>query len=103
MCRLQQIVADGGAVVNGGHTPPQRVKLPFEPVRLAVREVGGMKVVVSDGKQELGRHAARHGAEIIRQVIQDTGEATIVVATGASQFEMLAELVAVPDIEWDKV
>jgi len=62
-----------------------------------------MKVVVSDSKQELGRHAARHGAEVIRQVIQDTGAATIVVATGASQFEMLRELVAAPDVEWGKV
>jgi glucosamine-6-phosphate deaminase len=62
-----------------------------------------MKVVISETKQELGKKAAQHGADLIRQAIQDRGQANIIVATGASQFEMLSELVKQPDIAWHKV
>ena len=43
------------------------------------------------------------GAQFIRDAIAARGEANIIVATGASQFEMLAELVKQPDIAWNKV
>lgn len=62
-----------------------------------------MKVIVSETKQELGKKAAQHGAELIRKAIKDKGYANIIVATGASQFEMLQELVRQPDIAWNKV
>jgi len=62
-----------------------------------------MQVVISDTKQELGRKAAQDGVELIRQAIAERGEANIIVATGASQFEMLAELVTASDIDWSKV
>jgi glucosamine-6-phosphate deaminase len=54
-------------------------------------------------KQELGRQAAALGADTIRKAIAEHGEAVIVVATGASQFEMLENLVAAPGIDWSKV
>jgi glucosamine-6-phosphate deaminase len=62
-----------------------------------------MKVVVSETKQELGAKAAKHGADLIRKAIKDKGYANVIVATGASQFEMLQELIKQPDIAWEKV
>ena len=62
-----------------------------------------MKVHISKTKQELGRQAAADGAELIRKAIQEKGHANIIVATGASQFEMLENLVKAPGIDWSKV
>ncbi|HEV2295050.1 MAG TPA: glucosamine-6-phosphate deaminase [Tepidisphaeraceae bacterium] len=62
-----------------------------------------MKTNISDTKQEMGRRAAEHGAELIRKAIDARGSANIIVATGASQFEMLQALANQPDIRWDKV
>lgn len=61
-----------------------------------------MNVIISETKKELGTVAARKGAQFIKQAIDQNGEATIIVATGSSQFEMLEELVA-KDIDWSKV
>jgi glucosamine-6-phosphate deaminase len=54
-------------------------------------------------KQQAGAHAAKDGAAAIRKAIADKGYARIIVATGASQFEMLQALIQEPDIAWDKV
>ncbi len=62
-----------------------------------------MKVVIAKDKLELGRMASEDGAAIIRDAIAERGEANIIVATGASQFEMLANLVKAENIRWDKV
>lgn len=62
-----------------------------------------MQIHVFDSKQEMGAAAAACGAERIRQVIADRGQANMIVATGASQFEMLAALAAEPEIAWNKV
>ena len=62
-----------------------------------------MKVHVSKTKQDLGRQAATDGAALIRQAIQEKGHANVIVATGASQFEMLEQLVKEPGIDWSKV
>jgi glucosamine-6-phosphate deaminase len=61
-----------------------------------------MKVFIYKTKEELGTTAARKGAELIRKAILEKGEATIIVATGASQFEMLDELVHAR-VDWTKV
>ncbi|MCK4346205.1 MAG: glucosamine-6-phosphate deaminase [Bacteroidales bacterium] len=61
-----------------------------------------MEILISDTKEELGKEAARKGAELIRKAISERGKANIIVATGASQFEMLNELVK-EDIDWSKV
>jgi glucosamine-6-phosphate deaminase len=63
----------------------------------------GVQTTTSDQKQESGRLAAARGANYIREAIAARGEATIIVATGASQFEMLEALVAERDIDWSKV
>lgn len=61
-----------------------------------------MEIVISGTKQELGQKAAQMGAEIIRKAILENGTANIIVATGASQFEMLDALVK-EDIDWSVV
>jgi glucosamine-6-phosphate deaminase len=61
-----------------------------------------MKVFIYKTKEELGATAARKGAELIRKAIGEKGEATIIVATGASQFEMLDELVHAK-VDWTRV
>lgn len=61
-----------------------------------------MEIIISDHKEEFGEKAATRGAELICKAISEKGEANIIVATGASQFEMLNELVNA-DIDWSKV
>lgn len=63
-----------------------------------------MKTYIFDSKQKLGATAAENGAGVIRCAIQEKGHANIILATGASQFEMLEHLTtAINDIEWSKV
>lgn len=62
-----------------------------------------MQINIADTKQELGRRAAADGAQRIRDAIRERGHANVIVATGASQFEVLGELVQQPDIDWSKV
>ncbi|MEP7457086.1 glucosamine-6-phosphate deaminase [Phyllobacterium sp. SB3] len=54
-------------------------------------------------KTALGAAAAKLGAEAIRAAIAAKGKASIIVATGASQFEVLQNLVTADDIDWSKV
>lgn len=61
-----------------------------------------MQVLVHPQKQALGATAAAEGAEAIREAIARNGRAAIIVATGASQFEMLDALVDA-DIDWSRV
>ena len=62
-----------------------------------------MKVVLASDIRDLGQKAARLGAESITQAINDRGSASIVLATGASQFEVMKALCERTDIEWRKV
>jgi len=52
--------------------------------------------------EEMGRAAAEAGAQRIRAAIAERGSATIIVATGASQFRVLEALVK-QDVEWSKI
>ena len=61
-----------------------------------------MDVQVFDAKDKLGQAAAEHAAEIIRRAIAARGEACLIAATGASQFEFLDALVRQPNIDWRK-
>jgi glucosamine-6-phosphate deaminase len=61
-----------------------------------------MKIDIAPTRAECGRRAAELGAEMIRQAISRAGSARVILATGASQFEMLAELVKA-DVDWPKV
>ena len=62
-----------------------------------------MRVIVAENKQSLGALAAKSGAESIRNAVRQRGRANIIVATGASQFEMLAALVGEKDVPWNAV
>jgi glucosamine-6-phosphate deaminase len=62
-----------------------------------------MKVVISKSKSELGRRAAAHGADLLRRALRKGGSANVIVATGASQFEMLSNLVKADGIAWNRV
>ena len=61
-----------------------------------------MEIIIFETKEELGKAAAKKSAEIIRKAISENGKANIIVATGASQFELLNELVK-EDIDWSVV
>lgn len=54
-------------------------------------------------KDTLGAAAAALGVEAIRAAQARHGHANIIVATGASQFEVLAHLVTAEGIDWSKV
>ena len=62
-----------------------------------------MDVQILKDKNELGRVAAKLGAEKIRAAIAANGRANVILATGASQFEMLAALLLEKDIDWNVV
>ncbi len=67
------------------------------------REKWLMRVEVLENKNKLGEKAARDGADAIRQALAQRGEANVILATGASQFEMLSHLVREPGIDWGRV
>src|ERR1700752_2173109 len=62
-----------------------------------------MHISIMPDKPQMGKAAAAAGAKLIREAISVRGDANIIVATGASQFEMLAALGAEPDIDWHRV
>ncbi len=62
-----------------------------------------MRCVICDNKDDLGRKAAGDGAQRIRNAIEERGRASIILATGASQFEVLGELTAAEGINWRRV
>ncbi|MCC9608670.1 glucosamine-6-phosphate deaminase [Blastopirellula sp. JC732] len=62
-----------------------------------------MNIQIFDDASQLGVAAARQGAAAIRTAIAEKGFANIIVATGASQFETLAALIAESDIDWSCV
>ena len=62
-----------------------------------------MALSIYKTKEACGVAAAKFGASRIRAAIAEKGECRIIIATGASQFEMLKNLVKEPDIDWTKV
>ncbi|HEX4945757.1 MAG TPA: glucosamine-6-phosphate deaminase [Blastocatellia bacterium] len=62
-----------------------------------------MNIKIFADKISLGQAAADQAAQAIRQAIADHGQARIIAATGASQFEFLAALTKAPNIDWTKV
>jgi glucosamine-6-phosphate deaminase len=61
-----------------------------------------MHIDISVTKEELGKKAAAKGAGYIREALAAKGFANIIVATGASQFEVLDALTK-EDIDWSKI
>ncbi len=61
-----------------------------------------MNLIIENSKEKLGKTAATVGAEKIRSSIKTNGFANIILATGASQFEMISHLIK-QDVDWSKV
>ncbi len=62
-----------------------------------------MEISIFRTKQELGKAAAKAAADAIKEAIAEKEAANIILATGASQFETLDNLVAADGIAWSKV
>lgn len=62
-----------------------------------------MKPEVLSTPAAMGKRAAEIGGDAIRAAIESRGQANIVVATGASQFEVFKGLIARADIDWPRV
>ncbi len=62
-----------------------------------------MEIRICKTSKELGEHAAKHVAQVLRDCISENGSARIVLSTGASQFDTLEALVSEPDVKWDAV
>lgn len=61
-----------------------------------------MKITVSENKQALGKLAAQSGIHAIQEALAKKPRIAIILATGASQFEMLENLTGA-DIDWSRV
>lgn len=62
-----------------------------------------MIIKVFADKTELAAAAAARAAAAIKAAIEQRGQARIIAATGASQFEFLAALIKTPGVDWSKV
>ena len=62
-----------------------------------------MQTIIKQNKHELGKLAARMGADYIRTALELRGESNIILATGVSQFEVLEALIDELGIDWSRV
>ncbi len=62
-----------------------------------------MEIIYQPGIRDGGALAAKAGAEKLREALRRKDEANIILATGLSQFAMLAMLRAEDGIEWERV
>ncbi len=62
-----------------------------------------MQTLIHETKAQMGQAAGQRAAEAIKTAVSANGSANIILATGASQFDTIATLVASPGIDWSKV
>lgn len=62
-----------------------------------------MQTEIFKTKEETGAAAAARAADTIRRALAERGRANIILATGASQFEMLDALTRASGIDWSRV
>ena len=62
-----------------------------------------MKITITANKDEVGMRSAELASAYIVQAIEKKGTASIIIATGASQFEFLQHLTTDVRINWSKV
>jgi glucosamine-6-phosphate deaminase len=62
-----------------------------------------MKVTICSDRKAAGHAAASHGATLLRQTLREKGSASIILATGASQFDVLEALLRETEIAWERV
>jgi len=61
-----------------------------------------MEINIQQTKDAVGKAAASNGADLIRKALIRKGYANIILATGASQFEMLSALID-EEIDWSRI
>jgi glucosamine-6-phosphate deaminase len=69
---------------------------------ISEKNIKPLNVIISENAHALGQLAGRKAADCINSAIALKGQANIILATGASQFETLRTLVE-QDIDWSKV
>ncbi len=62
-----------------------------------------MEMIVLKDKYELGIAAGKKTGQLIRNTINEAGQANIILATGTSQFQTLEQLIKEEGIDWSKV
>lgn len=62
-----------------------------------------MQIHIHENKDDMGKVVAEAGGEHIRNAIFARGQANIILATGASQFEMLEQLIGLSGVDWSVV
>ena len=62
-----------------------------------------MEIRICKTSKDLGKSAAEFVAARLKDIIAEKGEARIALSTGASQFDTLEALVAIPGIKWECV
>jgi glucosamine-6-phosphate deaminase len=62
-----------------------------------------MRIEVFPDKKSLSQAAAENAAEILRDSIHRRGQARIIAATGAAQFDFLDSLTQAPGVDWSKI
>ena len=62
-----------------------------------------MEMIVLKDKYDLGIAAGKKTGELIRNTINEAGQAHIILATGTSQFQTLEQLIKEEGIDWSKV
>ena len=62
-----------------------------------------MHISVSKNAKALGAAAGVKAAALTREALKEKGSASIILATGTSQFETLSKLIQEPGIDWKKV
>ncbi len=65
--------------------------------------VDSLRVQIYPTRADMGRAAAHAVADAIRRVFAARPKARIIFAAAPSQNEMLAELAAIPDLDWSRV
>ena len=62
-----------------------------------------MKITIHADRPAMAAAAAPEAADAVRHALAERGQATLVVATGTSQLEVLAAFAAAPGIDWENV
>jgi glucosamine-6-phosphate deaminase len=62
-----------------------------------------LHILLHDDRPALGRAAAHQASHSLLECCRQRGAATLVIATGSSQFEVLGELGRIPGIPWDVI
>jgi glucosamine-6-phosphate deaminase len=69
---------------------------------ISEKNIKPLNVIISENAHALGQLAGRKAAECINSAIASKGQANVILATGASQFETLRTLTE-QNIDWSKV